>query len=77
MSKANPDVEWIAAEVRAAVARKQVRQAAIAAALGISQAGVSRRLTGAVEFTVTELHIVARLLGVPVTSLLPLERSAS
>ena len=69
--------EIVAAEVRAVMARKRIRQSALVGPLGISQAGVSRRLSGAVEFTVTELDAVARVLEVPLASLLPQERLAS
>lgn len=59
-----------AANVRAEMARKQVRQVRLAERLGISQAAVSRRLNGTKDFTVGELHTVADLLGVPVADLL-------
>ena len=61
------------------MARSRVTQADLAVGLGISQAAVSRRLTGMVDFTVSELDAVASVLGVPTASLLPaaLARSAS
>ena len=41
---------------------------ALAAALGLSQPSVSRRLRGEVPWDVAELAIVAGLVGVPVAS---------
>jgi transcriptional regulator with XRE-family HTH domain len=42
----------------------RVNQETVARALGCSQAAVSRRLTGAVDFSVTELRVIADLVGV-------------
>ena len=56
--------------VRAEMTRQSLTQADIAAALGVSQSGVSRRLLGAIAFDVTELTILARLFGVPASHLL-------
>lgn len=46
------------------MARCRIPQIKVAEALGISQVAVSRRLNGHVPFTVTELDVVAGLLGV-------------
>jgi transcriptional regulator with XRE-family HTH domain len=62
--------ERVADTVRAELARRRVSQAQLSAALGVSQPAISRRLTGAVPFTVDELHAVAALLGLPAGSLL-------
>lgn len=59
------------------MARKRLDQGDLADALNVSRAAVSRRLTGVVDFTVTELHIVARVLGVPVSALLPTEQEVA
>lgn len=56
------------------MARRRVTQADLAAALKMSQPAVSRRLNGAVDFTVSELAIVADLLELDASDLL---RSAS
>ena len=56
--------------VRAEMARRGVRQTTLAACLGLSQAAVSRRVTGGTEFSVAELLTVAGLLGVSPASLL-------
>lgn len=61
--------ECVAANVRAEVARRQIRQSAIAEHLGINQQQVSRRLTGVVEFSASELQAIAELLEVPVAAL--------
>lgn len=59
-----------AANIRAEMARRSVRQIALAKHLGLSQTAVSRRLNGETEFSVAELVAVAGLLGVPAASLL-------
>lgn len=56
--------EAVAAEVRAALARSQIRQGEVAEALSLSRASVSRRLKGERPFTVPELLVVADLVGV-------------
>lgn len=61
--------EDIAANARSLVARKQLRQGAIAAALNLTQSQVSRRLAGQVRFTAAELQALAQLLEVPVATL--------
>jgi len=57
--------------VRRAMHAAGVRQTAVAAVLGISQAQVSQRLAGNVDFSVTELAAIAAHLGVPVVDLIP------
>jgi len=59
----------VAGEVRAAMARRGVSQTALAAALGMSQAAVSRRLRGAIPLDVKELAAIAEILGVPMSVL--------
>lgn len=61
----------VAAEVRAAMARKNVRQHELAAALGVSAMAMSRRVSGRIAFDVRELAEVAAYLRVDVGSLLP------
>lgn len=61
--------ERVAAAVRSELARQRIPQATIAARLGISQAAVSRRLSGAVPFDVSELAAVADVLGADVGTL--------
>lgn len=59
----------VAAEVRAVLARKQIRQRGLGEALGLNQPATSRRLSGSLEWTVTEIQAVAKFLDVPVASL--------
>lgn len=64
------------ANIKAEMARRGVRQAALAAALGLSQPQVSARLRGVVPFNVNELLAVAAFLDVPVATLLPASAAA-
>jgi transcriptional regulator with XRE-family HTH domain len=66
----SPPAALVGANVRAEMARRSVTQTTLAAALGISQAQVSKRLAGAVAFDVNELRAVADFLGVPLPLLI-------
>lgn len=57
----------VAANVRAAVARHQISQAALAEALELSRTSVYQRLNGKARFTVVELAKVADLTGLDIT----------
>jgi predicted transcriptional regulator len=59
----------VAANVRAECARQRVTQAELATLLNLSQAAVSRRLSGAVAFELDELHAVAERLSLQVEQL--------
>lgn len=59
----------VADKIRAAMSSAGVSQTTLASALSMSQASVSRRLTGEVPFDVNELEVVARALGVTASSL--------
>ena len=59
--------ERVPANVRAEVARRGLSQSALAAALNLTQSAVSRRLSGTVEFTASELAALAEHLQVPVS----------
>jgi len=72
----NPTLHPVARNVRAEMSRRQITQAVVARRLNLSQSAVSLRLTGSVEFKVSELQAVAALLGVPTASLLPVEVAA-
>lgn len=63
--------EAVAAEVRAAVGRRNTNSTALARRLGVSQTYVWRRLKGEVAFDTDDLHRIAGLLGVAVSDLLP------
>jgi transcriptional regulator with XRE-family HTH domain len=58
------------ANVRAELARKGISQMTLAGHIGMTQASVSKRLRGEVAFNVDELSAVARVLDVPIASLL-------
>lgn len=57
------------------VGRQGITQEQIAKALGISQAQISQRMRGEVDWRLSELRIVAELLDVPLASLV--EEAAS
>lgn len=61
----------VAANVRAELARRRLRQADVAAALGMTTSALSRRLTGETPFDVDELEALAAHLELPITGLLP------
>lgn len=65
-----PSDRQVAAEVRAAAARANVRQADVAAALGLDKRAVSRRFAGDVPFTALQLDRVAGLLEVELEALI-------
>lgn len=56
--------------IRAEMARQGYRQRDLAALLGLSQATVSARMTGRIDFTVSEVRAIASWLGVAVSALL-------
>ncbi|WP_366246816.1 helix-turn-helix transcriptional regulator [Cellulomonas sp. 73-145] len=58
------------ANLRAALARRQVPQEAVASLLGLSQQAVSDRLRGRVKLTVDDLGRLADLLGLEPAELL-------
>lgn len=64
-----PDRLAWADTIRAEMARRRLHQSHIADAIGVSQSGVSERLSAKVPFTVDELAAIARLLGVDVRDL--------
>jgi len=61
----------IAREVRAELGRQQISTAALGRKLGRSQSYWSRRLNGTVNFNISELQAIAKLLGIPLSQLLP------
>src|ERR1035437_1902834 len=61
--------------VKAGMARRNVKQEALATALGITQPSLSMRLRGRTRWTIQDLVVVSKTLDVPVSVLLaPLER---
>ena len=63
--------------VRAEMARAGVTQAALAKALGLSQAAISARLLGKTPFDINELTTIAEHLGVEVSVLLPVKAGSA
>lgn len=61
----------VADNVRAEMSRRKITQLQVAMALGVSNAAVSRRLSGHVAWDITELGIVARVLDMDPRDLLP------
>jgi predicted XRE-type DNA-binding protein len=65
----------VSGEVRAWMARRDVKQEALAKALGITQPSLSMRLRGRTRWTIQDLVVVSKTLDVPISVLLaPLER---
>lgn len=64
--KTNPAV---LANIRAEMARRQVRQQDLAERLGIAQQGISMRLNGKTPLTAEEIQIIADELGCNPTTL--------
>ena len=65
----------VSGEVRAWMARRDVKQEALAKALGMTQPSLSMRLRGRTRWTIQDLVIVSKTLDVPISVLLaPLER---
>lgn len=62
--------QQVAEAVRVELARRRIPQTALADALRLSQATVSRRLTGRAPFELDEIPVVAQLLGVSVGDLI-------
>lgn len=60
----------VAANLRAEIARRQKRQADLAAIWGMSPMAVSRRINGAVPLSAEQTVAAAQWLGVEVTDLL-------
>lgn len=67
----------VAANVRAELARHRVNQQALAKATGMSLMSISRRMSGQVSFSITELYRVAEILKVDIHTLIAIEAVAS
>lgn len=61
--------EGVAAEVRAAMGRHRVTQAALAAKLGVSRPTLSERINGSRAFTTDELVVICEALDLDFLSL--------
>lgn len=69
------DREQIAANVRAAMARRRVNQETVAAAIGKTRQAVGGKVNGRVHFRVDELQAIAELLDVPFDELIAPEHA--
>lgn len=69
--------EMVAGEIWSWLGRRRMSANKAAAALGWKQNYLSRRLTGAVPFSVPELYALAHLLDVPVEQFFRSPQSAS
>lgn len=54
----------VRADVRAEMARQEITQRALASRIGWNQEYLSRRLTGAVDFTLTDVEMLGSALNV-------------
>lgn len=63
--------EAVAAEARAALARRSMTQAQLAEATGKSRPYWQKRLSGAVSMTLDDVATIASATGTPVSDLLP------
>ena len=66
--------ETVAANTRAELARRGVKQADLALTVGWTKATASRRLSGSTEWTATDLDRVATFLGLTVADLMTEQR---
>lgn len=64
-----PQAEAVAAEVRAALARRQITQTSLAQTTGRSQAYWSRRLNGRAALSMDDLSVIATVAGVSIADL--------
>ena len=65
--------EGVSTEIRVLLARRDMSQRDLAERSGISQVAISRRMTGAIPWDLTELEAVANALDVPASVLIPRE----
>jgi transcriptional regulator with XRE-family HTH domain len=66
----------VATAIRIELARNDMSASELARRVGIRRAAFGRRMTGQVPFKVDELTRIASELGVPATTLLPVEQAA-
>jgi transcriptional regulator with XRE-family HTH domain len=57
------------------MARHGHTQVSLAKKLGVTQQMLSRRLSGHVDFGITELHAIANVLGVPLANLIDTDKA--
>ncbi|WP_157931839.1 helix-turn-helix domain-containing protein [Mycobacteroides abscessus] len=67
----------VAANVRAEMARRRVSQQTLANAMDLSFMSISRRMSGHVSFSISELYRVAEILKVDIRTLIALEQAVA
>jgi len=67
----NTETGKVATELRAELARRKMSGRAFAKASGVTNAYMTRRLSGEVAMTVDDLTLFAAVLNVPVTRFFP------
>lgn len=65
-----PVQERVAAEARAQLARRRISGRQVGAMLGWTPAYVSRRLTGQIPFSLSDLEALAMALDIPISELI-------
>lgn len=63
--------ELVGEEIRLLCMRRHVSGKDLATVIGVSQVGVSRRMTGETPWDINELAAVAEAFGLPIAALLP------
>lgn len=76
MTQSSPS-QWVAAEVRAELARQRRTVVGLSEVTGIPLATLNRRLNRDSKFTIDEIDAIAVALGVPVADLLPARDGAA
>ena len=67
----------VAANVRAELARRSIRQVDVAERLQVSRQNVAQRLKGSVDFRVGELISIADMLGITISELVGEEKASA
>lgn len=63
--------EHVAEEIRVLLARRKMSATQLARLTGLKQSSLSRRMTGETAFDMDDLEVIADVLGVSVTDLMP------
>lgn len=71
MQNTDSPAETVVERIKAVMAERQITGVELARRLGFTQAYISRRLTGEVDFRMAELTAVAEALGVPLSQFIP------
>lgn len=69
--------EHVAEEIRVLLARRKMSATQLARLTGLKQSSLSRRMTGETAFDMDDLELIADVLGVSVTDLMPQRTGAA